>query len=455
MVYYADVQAVPENFRRSVDIDNFLSVGENTKMNQNCTALPKAELEALKVEYEAQYRKLADLKLSLNMARGKPAPTLLDLNADLFERMTDYTAADGTDCRNYGVLEGLPEMRKFFGSALGIDPERIIVGGNASLNLMYDAIARLYCFGTSKTPAWSKENKLKFLCPVPGYDRHFAITQSFGFEMIQIEMREDGPDMDTVEKLVAADPAIKGIWCVPLYSNPQGICYSDEVVARLGKMKTAAPDFRIFWDNAYGVHHLYGKTKLADIFEACEKGGNPDRAYYFFSTSKITLPGAGVAMMAASIDERDFILKHMTIQTIGHDKINQLRTLRFLKDADGLAAQMEKLAAELRPKFEIVAASLERELAGSGLASWTDPKGGYFVSLDTLDGCAKETLRLAKEAGVTMTGAGATFPLKNDPRDRNIRIAPTYPDCNELQQAMDLLCVCIKLAGVRKLLGEY
>ena len=386
-------------------IDTFISVGERKKMNQNCTALPKAELEALKVECEAQYRKLADLKLSLNMARGKPAPTLLDLNADIFERMTDYTAADGTDCRNYGVLEGLPEMRQFFGSALGIDPERIIVGGNASLTLMYDAIARLYCFGSSKSPAWSKAEKLKFLCPVPGYDRHFAITQSFGFEMIPIEMREDGPDMDTIEKLVASDAAIKGIWCVPLYSNPQGVCYSDEVVARLGKMKTAAPDFRIFWDNAYGVHHLYGKTKLADIFEACEKGGNPDRAYYFFSTSKITLPGAGVAMMAASIDERNFILKHMTIQTIGHDKINQLRTLKFLKDADGLTAQMEKLAAELRPKFEIVAAALKRELAGTGLASWTDPKGGYFVSLDTLDGCAKETLRLAKEAGVTMTGA--------------------------------------------------
>ena len=346
-------------------------------------------------------------------------------------------------------------MRQFFGSALGIDPERIIIGGNASLTLMYDAIARLYCFGSSKSPAWSKEEKLKFLCPVPGYDRHFAITQSFGFEMIPVEMREDGPDMDTIEKLVASDAAIKGIWCVPLYSNPQGVCYSDEVVARLGKMKTAAPDFRIFWDNAYGVHHLYGKTKLADIFEACEKGGNPDRAYYFFSTSKITLPGAGVAMMAASRDERDFILKHMTIQTIGHDKINQLRTLRFLKDADGLAAQMEKLAAELRPKFEIVAAALKRELAGTGLAAWTDPKGGYFVSLDTLDGCAKETLRLAKEAGVTMTGAGATFPLKHDPRDRNIRIAPTYPDCEELKQAMELLCVCIKLAGVRKLLGEY
>ena len=436
-------------------IDIFISVGEKLKMNLNCLALSRPELEALRQKYETEYRKLADLKLDLNMARGKPAPSLLDCNMALFDRMDDFNAADGTDCRNYGVLEGLPEMRSFFGEVLNIDPERIIVGGNASLNLMYDAIARLYCFGTSKTPAWRRKKQLKFLCPAPGYDRHFAITAEFGFQMIPIEMREDGPDMDTVEKLAASDPAIKGIWCVPLYSNPQGICYSDEVVARLGKMKTAAPDFKIFWDNAYGVHHLYGKTELADIFEACEKGGHPDRPYYFFSTSKITLPGAGVAMMATSYDERQFILKHMGIQTIGHDKINQLRTLKFLKDAAGLAAQMEKLAVELRPKFDIVIKTLDRELGGTGLASWTNPRGGYFVALDTLDGCAAETLRLAKIAGVTMTGAGATFPLKHDPRDRNIRIAPTYPSCEELQMAMDLFCICVKLAGVRKLLGEF
>ena len=423
-------------------------------MNLNCTTLAKEELEALRVKLQAEYDKFADMKLDLNMARGKPAPELLDRNTALLTDMDKWCAADGTDCRNYGVLEGLPEMRRFFGDALGIDPERIIIGGNASLTLMYDAMARLMMFGTSKSSAWAKEGKLKFLCPSPGYDRHFAITEEFGFEMITIEMNSDGPDMDTVEKLVAADPAIKGIWCVPLYSNPQGICYSDEVVARLGKMKTAAPDFRIFWDNAYGVHHLYGKTKLADIFAACEAGGNPDRAYYFFSTSKITFPGGGVSMMAASADERAFILKHMGIQTIGHDKLNQLRTLRFLKDAKGLEEQMERLAVELRPKFEIVANTLERELAGSGLATWTAPKGGYFVALDTMDNCAKETLRLAKAAGVTMTGAGATFPGKCDPRDRNIRIAPTYPDCKELQLAMDLFCVCVKLAGVKKLLGE-
>ena len=312
-------------------------------MNVDCTALSKAELEALEAKLEAEYRRIADMKLSLNMARGKPAPSLLDCNNELLGAMDRYESEDGTDCRNYGILEGLPEMRQFFGSVLNIDPERIIVGGNASLNLMYDAIARLVLFGTSKTPAWGSGNGLKFLCPCPGYDRHFAITQSFGFEMIPVEMNENGPDMDAVEKLVAADPAIKGIWCVPLYSNPQGICYSDEVVARLGKMKSAAADFRIFWDNAYGVHHLYGETVLADIFEACEKGGNPDRAYYFFSTSKITFPGAGVAMMAASPDERAFILKHMTVQTIGHDKLNQLRTLRFLKDADNLKKQMKKL----------------------------------------------------------------------------------------------------------------
>lgn len=424
-------------------------------MNKDCSTLSKTELENLKADLMAQYQKFADMKLDLNMARGKPAPALLDLNAALFNSMDDCRAADGTDCRNYGVLEGLPEMRQFFGDVLGLDPERIIIGGNASLTLMYDAVARLMLFGTSKTPAWSGEGKLKFLCPSPGYDRHFAITEEFGFEMIPIEMREDGPDMDTVEKLAASDPAIKGIWCVPLYSNPQGICYSDEVVARLGRMKTAAPDFRIFWDNAYGVHHLYGKTRLADIFAACEAGGNPDRAYYFFSTSKITLPGGGVSMMAASYDERAFILKHMGIQTIGHDKVNQLRTLRFLKDADGLEKQMERLAEALRPKFDIVAETLERELGGTGLASWTAPRGGYFVALDTLDNCAKETLKLAKNAGVTMTGAGATFPKKCDPRDRNIRIAPTYPECAELQLAMDLFCVCVKLAGVRKLLGEF
>ena len=417
--------------------------------------LTQAELSALKIELEAEYSEFASRNLALNMARGKPSSTLLDHNTDVLATLDNPYAADGTDARNYGILEGLPEMRNFFGEVLGIDPEQIIVGGNSSLTLMYDSFVRLMMFGTGGHPAWKNCAKLKFLCPSPGYDRHFAITQEFGFEMIPVPMTENGPDMDVVEKLVAEDEAIKGIWCVPLYSNPQGVCYSDETVARLGKMKTAAPDFKIFWDNAYGVHHLYEEVKLADIFEACNAGGNPDRPYYFFSTSKITFPGAGVAMMAASVAERKEILKRMGIQTIGSDKLNQLRTLRTLKDAPTLKKHMAELAEILRPKFDIVLNTLESELADGGFATWISPRGGYFVSLDTLDGCAKKTLELAKNAGVTMTGAGATFPYKLDPRDSNIRIAPTYPTDEELQTAMKLFCVCVKLAAVKKLCGEF
>ncbi len=417
--------------------------------------LTQAELSALKIELEAEYSEFASRNLALNMARGKPSSTLLDHNTDVLDTLENPYAADGTDARNYGILEGLPEMRNFFGEVLGINPEQIIVGGNSSLTLMYDSFVRLMMFGTGGHPAWKNLKQLKFLCPSPGYDRHFAITQEFGFEMIPVPMTENGPDMDIVEKLVAGDEAIKGIWCVPLYSNPQGVCYSDETVARLGKMKTAAPDFKIFWDNAYGVHHLYEEVKLADIFEACNAGGNPDRPYYFFSTSKITFPGAGVAMMAASVAERKEILKRMGIQTIGSDKLNQLRTLRVLKDAPTLKKHMAELAEILRPKFDIVLNTLETELADGGFATWITPRGGYFVSLDTLDGCAKKTLELAKNAGVTMTGAGATFPYKLDPRDRNIRIAPTYPANEELQTAMKLFCVCVKLATVKKLCGEF
>ena len=417
--------------------------------------MPQAELAALKVELEAEYSEFASRNLALNMARGKPSGKLLDHNMDVLTTLDNPFAADGTDARNYGILEGLPEMRAFFGEALNLDPERIIVGGNSSLTLMYDSIARLMMFGTCGHPAWRTLPKLKFLCPSPGYDRHFAITQEFGIEMITVPMTENGPDMDMVEELAASDEAIKGIWCVPLYSNPQGVCYSDETVARLGKMKCAAPDFKIFWDNAYGVHHIYEEVKLADIFTACENGGNPDRAYYFFSTSKITFPGAGVAMMAASLAERKEILKRMGIQTIGSDKLNQLRTLRCLKDAETLKKHMAELAEVLRPKFDIVLNTLESELAAGKFASWIKPRGGYFVSLDTLDGCAKKTLELAKNAGVTMTGAGATFPYKNDPRDRNIRIAPTFPSDEELQTAMKLFCVCVKLAAVKKLCGEF
>ena len=419
------------------------------------TELPQSELAALKRKLEAEYSEYASRNLALNMARGKPSGKLLDHNNCVLEKLDDYFTEDDTDARNYGILEGIPEMRNFFGEVLNLDPERIIVGGNSSLTLMYDSIARLMMFGTCGNPAWSTLPKLKFLCPSPGYDRHFAITQEFGIEMITVPMTENGPDMDVVEELAANDESIKGIWCVPLYSNPQGVCYSDETVARLGKMKTAAKDFKIFWDNAYGVHHIYEEVKLADIFTVCEAGGNPDRAYYFFSTSKITFPGAGVAMMAASFAERKEILKRMGIQTIGSDKLNQLRTLRTLKDAPTLKKHMAELADILRPKFDIVLNTLDAELSAGKFASWIKPRGGYFVSLDTLDGCAKKTLELAKNAGVTMTGAGATFPYKNDPRDRNIRIAPTFPTDEELQTAMKLFCVCVKLAAVKKLCGEF
>ena len=424
-------------------------------MEKSVVNWSEKELSDLKNLLESEYSEFAGRDLALNMARGKPGSGLLDHNNPVLETLSVTSAADGTDARNYGILEGLPEMRQFFGEVLDLDPERIIVGGNSSLTLMYDSIVRLMLFGSCGYLAWSRVEKRKFLCPSPGYDRHFAITQEFGFEMITVPMTANGPDMDVVESLVAGDETIKGIWCVPLYSNPQGICYSDETVSRLGKMKTAAPDFKIFWDNAYGVHHLYGETKLADIFAACEAGGNPDRAYYFFSTSKITFPGAGVAMMACSIKERQEILKRIGIQTIGSDKLNQLRTLRTLKDAPTLKKHMAELADILRPKFDIVLKTLDEELKDGGFAVWNSPKGGYFVSLDTLPGCAKAALKLAKKAGVTMTGAGATFPYKKDPQDSNIRIAPTYPSDDELRTAMKLFCVCVKLATVRKLCGEF
>ena len=426
---------------------------ELQEMNCDFSKLSQPELAAARQELEERYAEFQARNLKLNMARGKPGADQLDISDAILDSANPKFAADGTDCRNYGGLEGLPEMRKFFGDVLGIDPENIIVGGNSSLNLMYDAMARLMLFGTQGNAPWSRVPKVKFLCPAPGYDRHFAVTQEFGIEMITIPMNSDGPDMDAVEEIVKSDPSVKGIWCVPLYSNPEGVVYSDETVSRLAAMECAAPDFRIFWDNAYGVHHLYEPVVLKDIFKACDEAGNSDRVLYFFSTSKITYPGAGVSMVASSAANCAEILKHMTIQTIGHDKLNQLRTLQLLKDAAGLKKQMEKQAALLRPKFELVLETLEKELAGTGLAQWKKPRGGYFVALDTLDGCAKATVQLAKEAGVTMTGAGATFPYKNDPRDRNIRIAPTYPPLDELKIAMELFCICVKLAAVRKLMA--
>lgn len=416
------------------------------------TKFSKVKLLALKEDLEKQYADFQAQNLKLDMSRGKPAGTQLDLTNGILFTLTKYITEDGVDARNYGGLDGIPEAKKLFSGLLDIPTEKIIIGGNSSLNLMYDTMVRFMLFGTGGNTPWSKLDKVKFLCPSPGYDRHFGICEDLGIEMITIPMTEHGPDMDLVEKLAAEDPAIKGIWCVPLYSNPQGIIYSDETVDRLGSMKTAAPDFRIMWDNAYGVHHIYTENKVKDIFTVCEQAGNPNRVFYFFSTSKITFPGAGVALLAASPENIVEIKKHMGMQTIGHDKLNQLRTVTYLKNPEGVRDHMEKLAAELRPKFDVVLETLDRELAGTGLAKWTKPQGGYFVAIDTLPGCAKETVALAKAAGVTMTGAGATFPYKKDPNDTNIRIAPTYPTYDELKIAIALFCVCVKLAGVNKLL---
>ncbi len=416
------------------------------------TKFSKVKLLALKEDLEKQYADFQAQNLKLDMSRGKPAGTQLDLTNGILFTLTKYITEDGVDARNYGGLDGIPEAKKLFSALLGIPTEKIIIGGNSSLNLMYDTMVRFMLFGTGGNAPWSRLEKIKFLCPSPGYDRHFGICEDLGIEMITIPVTEHGPDMDLVEKLAAEDPAIKGIWCVPLYSNPQGIIYSDETVDRLGSMKTAAPDFRIMWDNAYGVHHIYTENKVKDIFEVCEKAGNPNRVFYFFSTSKITFPGAGVALLASSPENIVEIKKHMGMQTIGHDKLNQLRTVTYLKNPEGVRDHMEKLAAELRPKFDIVLETLDKELAGTGLAKWTKPQGGYFVAIDTLPGCAKATVALAKAAGVTMTGAGATFPYRKDPNDTNIRIAPTYPTYDELKVAIALFCVCVKLAGVNKLL---
>ena len=409
------------------------------------------QLQACRAQLEQEYAGYKKQNLKLNMSRGKPAPSQLDLSNGVLQTLTDPVTDNGTDARNYGGLDGISEAKKLFSDLLAIPEAKLIIGGNSSLNMMYDTMVRCMLFGTQGNRPWGKLDKVKFLCPAPGYDRHFAICEDLGIEMITVPMQADGPDMDMVEKLAAADDSIKGIWCVPLYSNPQGICYSERTVKRLAAMK-AAPDFRIFWDNAYGVHHIYSEEKLADIFAACEAAGNPDRVFYFFSTSKITFPGAGVALMASSESNVAEIKKHMGIQTIGPDKLNQLRTVRFLKDAEGVRAHMRCLAQELKPKFDAVLSTLDKELGGTGLAEWTSPKGGYFIAIDTLDNCAKATVELAKEAGVAMTGAGATFPYHRDPRDRNIRIAPTYPTLDELKTAISLFCVCVKLAGVRKLI---
>ncbi len=417
------------------------------------------ELETLKHGLEREYAEIQAKGLSLNMARGKPGSDQLDLSMPLLTAVTtaeDCRAEDGTDCRNYGVLDGLPEAKRFMAAMLDDEPENVIVGGNSSLSLMYEAVARCWNFGTLGSEPWCRLEQVKWLCPVPGYDRHFGVTEAFGIQMIPVPMTEEGPDMDEVERLVRDDASVKGIWCVPKYANPNGVTYSDEVVRRLASMPCAAEDFRIFWDNAYCVHHLYDdvaeQDQLLDIGAACREAGNPHRPFKFASTSKVTHPGAGISALAASPENVAEIKKRLGVGTIGYDKINQLRHVRFLKDAEGLAAHMSKHAAILRPKFELVLTKLDEGLSEVGGCSWSHPRGGYFVSFDAPEGTAKRIVQLAKEAGVTMTGAGATWPYKHDPHDSNIRIAPTLPPLDELDAAMDVFVCCAKLAFAEKLL---
>lgn len=424
-------------------------------------AMTKAELETELAAVRARYDEMVARGLALNMARGKPSAAQLELSLPLLDALdatADLTAEDGTDCRNYGVLDGIPEAKRLMATLLDDEPEDVIVLGNASLTAMYDAMVRYMLFGTQGNGPWSRLPRVRWLCPVPGYDRHFAICEALGIEMIPVPMDEHGPDMDEVERLVAADAAVKGIWCVPKYSNPTGVTYSDDVVRRLAAMDAAAPDFRIFWDNAYAVHHFSAdaaeQDTVLDIATACREAGNPDRYLKFGSTSKITFPGAGVAAVAASPANVAEIKRHMSAQAIGHDKLNQLRHARFLDEGRRLAAHMARHGELMAPKFDLVCRRLDEELGEAGIATWTNPRGGYFVSFEGPEGTARRIVALAKEAGVTMTGAGATWPYGDDPADSNIRIAPSLPPLEELDAAMDVFCCCVKRAALEKILAD-
>ena len=405
----------------------------------------------------AKYDELKAMGLKLDMSRGKPNTEQLDISMEMIDTLSrshKLVGEQGVDCRNYGVLDGIIEAKRLLSAMIECPVDNIIIYGNSSLNVMYDTVARSMTHGVMGSTPWAKLDKVKFLCPVPGYDRHFAITEFFGIEMINIPMTSTGPDMDMVEDLVSKDKAIKGIWCVPKYSNPSGITYSDETVKRFANLKPAAADFRIYWDNAYCIHHLYEDRQdhILEILEECEKAGNPDMVFKFCSTSKVTFPGSGIAAISASKANLEFIKKQMSVQTIGHDKLNQLRHARFFGDFNGMLEHMKKHADIIRPKFEAVLDSLDNELGSLDIAEWTRPNGGYFISLDTLDGCAKKVVGMCKEAGVVMTSAGATYPYGKDPHDSNIRIAPTYPTTDELKQACEILVTCVKLASIDKLL---
>ena len=422
-------------------------------------SLSKEELELRLSAAEAEYDAWKNKGMKLDLTRGKPSSEQLDLTEKMLTILStrdDCFAESGLDCANYGVLDGLPEAKKLFAELLGVPESRIIIGGNSALNMMYDTIARAMLFGVyGGSQPWGKQEKLKFLCPVPGYDRHFRITQEFGFEMVNIPMSPNGPDMEMVKQLVENDPTVKGIWCVPKYSNPQGYTYSPETVEAFAALKPAADDFRIFWDNAYYVHGFREKDDyLANIFDACKKYGSEDMVYEFMSTSKVTFAGAGVAVFAASENNIKFLLEQMGVQTIGYDKINQLRHVKYFKNVDGLMAHMKKQADYLRPKFDCAIAALEHGLRGLGIGEWTNPNGGYFISYDGLPGTAKRCVGMCKDAGVVFTGAGAAFPYGIDPEDKNIRLAPSYPSTEDLYKSMNVFCICQKIAALEVLLAE-
>ena len=419
--------------------------------------LSKEELLSLKAELEAAYEDAKGKGLKLDMSRGKPGVSQLNMGMALLDTLnsgSDMKTVDGIDVRNYGGLDGITEAKQLMADLMGVKSENVIVCGNASLQIMYDTVSRSVTHGVMGSTPWCKLDKVKFLCPAPGYDRHFAITQHFGIEMITVPMTPQGPDMDLVEHLVAEDETIKGIWCVPKYSNPQGYSYSEETVKRFAALKPAAKDFRIFWDNAYAIHHLYDdrQDEILDILSECEKAGNPDMVYEFSSTSKVSFSGAGIAAIASSQGNLADMKKSLTIQTIGFNKVNQLQHARYFKNIDGLKAHMRKHADLLRPKFRTVLNILDKELGGLEIGTWTNPNGGYFISFQALDGCAKAIVAKCKEAGMVLTNAGATYPYGVDPQDSNIRIAPSFPTPEEMAQATELFVLCVKLVSVEKLL---
>ena len=419
--------------------------------------MTKEELKELKEQLDRQYEEVKAQGLKLDMSRGKPSVSQLDMvrgMMDVLSSNCDYKSSEGIDCRNYGALEGIKEARVLMGDLMGVPYDQVIVCGNSSLNVMYDMIMRSMVLGVMGETPWMKQEKIKFLCPVPGYDRHFAITEQMGIEMIPVAMTEQGPDMDVVEEYVNNDETVKGIWCVPKYSNPLGISYSDETVRRFAALKPVAKDFRIFWDNAYAVHDLYEdrRDEILNIISECEKAGNPNIVYEFASTSKISFSGSGISAIASSKENLAFIKNAMTIQTIGPDKMNQLRHVRYFKDLDGIKAQMKKHADSMRPKFEAVLSCLEQELGTLGIGTWVKPNGGYFITFESLEGCAKSIVAKCKEAGVVLTKAGACFPYGKDPKDSVIRIAPSFPTPEEMAKATELFVLCVKLASVEKLL---